>query len=393
MWINPKIIIGNTATGRYYYPRPDIVELIWDEIDKGNHVLIAAPRRVGKSSVMKHMTKNAPSQCKCIFENVQGIDSEQGFYKVLYDLIKSCMNNVQKSERWLKDIISKTTLEEISIDGNIKLGTTNINYLDAINNVLPKLNGKEVRIVLFVDELPEVLHKLHRQGKTQEASSILKNLRRWRQDDDFKNFSLVLAGSIGIHHVVKSIEGRTTDTNDFGPVDFESLSPEEARNYIQWATDNGATIQYTPGLTEYLLLKIEYHLPYFINLMLDQINKKAKKEKKTKITTTDIDDAFDHVVKTSDHFRDWKNRIFNYMAPDEAAFQNSILCHIAYNNIISVQKVHDLAVKYNTENNYIDLLSGLERDGYIKEKNGQYIFLSPFLKSFWKRENPLYNES
>lgn len=57
-WINPKIIIGNTATGAYYYDRPDIVANIWEQIMIGNHVLLAAPRRVGKSSIMKFMIAN-----------------------------------------------------------------------------------------------------------------------------------------------------------------------------------------------------------------------------------------------------------------------------------------------------------------------------------------------
>ena len=39
-WINPNIIIGNTATGNYYFPRPQIEADIWSEIEKGNHVLI-----------------------------------------------------------------------------------------------------------------------------------------------------------------------------------------------------------------------------------------------------------------------------------------------------------------------------------------------------------------
>jgi energy-coupling factor transporter ATP-binding protein EcfA2 len=71
-WVNPKTIIGNTATGNYYYDRPNIISNIWDEIEKGNHVLLAAPRRVGKSSVMKHMVKTCPPNYKCIFNNIPG---------------------------------------------------------------------------------------------------------------------------------------------------------------------------------------------------------------------------------------------------------------------------------------------------------------------------------
>ena len=52
-WKSPKTIFGNVATGKYYYPRTDIVEEIWNELEKGSFVLLAAPRRVAKTSVLR----------------------------------------------------------------------------------------------------------------------------------------------------------------------------------------------------------------------------------------------------------------------------------------------------------------------------------------------------
>jgi hypothetical protein len=38
----------------------------------------------------------------------------------------------------------------------------------------------------------------------------------------------------------------------------------------------------------------------------------------------------------------------------------------------------------------MELMHGLERDGYVVEKNNRYQFLSPFLQAFWKKDNPVY---
>lgn len=55
-WIPPRTTVGNAATGNYYFERSYINEEIWYEvINKRNYVLMAAPRRVGKSSIMKNM--------------------------------------------------------------------------------------------------------------------------------------------------------------------------------------------------------------------------------------------------------------------------------------------------------------------------------------------------
>jgi uncharacterized protein len=387
-WISPKIIIGPTATGNYYYPRPHIIAEIWEELEKGTNALIAAPRRVGKSSVMIDMVENCPEGYKCIFENIQGIASEEAFYKRFYELIVSCLTFFQKAQAWGKEVWKEFKIDEISKEG-IKLKDGKVNYLEEISNLLPKLNNKQIKIILFIDELPEVLHNLHKANRTEEAASILKNLRKWRQEDEFKNLLLVLAGSIGIHYVVKAIGGRTTDLNDFKAIKFEVLTSDEAEHYIKWSTSNGATIQYNEGLSNRLLSKIQYYVPYFINLMLDEINRTAKKKNNSIITPDDIDIAFENVVKNSDHFKDWKNRLFEYMPQEDAHFLNDILIHIAHNDNIGKQKIHDIATAHNKVMERMDLIEELEKDGYIIEQEDKHIFLSPFLKSFWKRNNPL----
>lgn len=389
-WINPKIIIGNTATGDYYYDRPSIVADIWEQIIIGNHVLLSAPRRVGKSSVMKFMMDNCNNNYKCIYKNIQGLDSADTFFQSIYELIKSCLTRGQKTTEWLR-LLKETDIEEVSITGSLKIRERSINYLEAINNLLPKLKQNEFKIVLFIDELPEVLHNLNKNDKKEDAIAILKNLRRWRQEDQYKNFNLVLAGSIGINYVIKTIEGRNVDCNDFHKVKFEALTTHEAIDYIRWATGNKATIQYTQELMEHLLLKIKYCLPYFINLMLHEINSKARKERIIEISINNIDDAFNSVVKNSDHFKDWKSRLFDYMPFLDAEFVNEILIYIAHKNTISKQKLYDVAIKHNKKHNYMDFIDGLEEDGYITEENESYIFVSPFLQAFWKRNNPVYH--
>lgn len=125
--------------------------------------------------------------------------------------------------------------------------------------------------------------------------------------------------------------------------------------------------------------------------MLDEINKKARKTFNTDIKETTINDAFDAVIKNSDYFEEWKNRLFSYFPTDESDFMNEILTYIGHEGIISPQKLYDLAVKHKQTRQYMTLIDGLERDGYITEQNQNYVFVSPFLKAYWKRSNPIYH--
>jgi hypothetical protein len=382
-WIPPKVIIGSKATGEYYFNRQNIVDEIWEAIDKGIHILLAAPRRVGKTSVMVHMVENCGEDYRCVFENIQGITSENEFYKRIYELILNCLRQDKKLVTKLGDFLKEINLIEINVKGTAKFGDKKeIDYLNSVNQIIPKLAG--TKVVLFLDELPEVLHKLYKNGEKEQASGIIKNLRKWRQEEQFGSLCFVLAGSVGIHHVVKTIEGRTSDLNDHHQVDFEALSTNEADEYVSWAT-HGATIQYDDILKPYLLKKVSHFIPYFINLMLNEIHSTAKKKRDAKISTDDIDKAFDKIIKQSEYFKDWRNRLFDYFPENVAKFLDYILTYISHGEGISKLKLYDAARAYSLVSECIDLMGDLEKDGYIYEKDDSFYFVSPFLKSYWKR--------
>ncbi|MBN8679150.1 MAG: ATP-binding protein [Chitinophagales bacterium] len=390
-WTNPKVTIGNTAEGTFYFPRPFIEESIWEEIEKGNHVLIAAPRRVGKSSVMLALAENCPENTRCLFQNIQGIKSEAEYYRRFYELLLQCLNQFDRGLKWVAQFVKGIKIEEITLDG-VKFGDKNdINFEQELKSLLTKIAESEVRVVLLLDELPEVLNNLRKQNRGEEAGNILNHLRELRQNPKLRNrLNLVLAGSVGIQHVVKAIEGRIADINDFNPVAFDPMTRTEALNYIHWATKD-ATVQYKPALAEYLLDQVRHYIPYFLNLMLDEINKAARRANDPAIDSSHVNLAFQAIVVNSDHFKEWKNRLNDYFEPAEKAFLMEVLVHIAHKDNISPQILYDFAIKHQLQYAYMELVHGLEHDGYLTEQAGQYRFVSPFLQAFWRRDNPIYN--
>ncbi len=390
-WIEPKIIIGKDATGSFYYQRNEIENEIWQEIQKGNNILIAAPRRVGKTSVMKNLVENKKEGYKLIFRNVQGIDNEENFYKEIYELIIKCLSIFKTSREIIESYFKKNKITEISWSGGIKIDCDKINYLEEINHIIPMLDKNGETVVLLIDELPEVLHNLHKKGQNDVAKNINKNLRHWRQESGYEKLQFVLAGSIGIHYVVNLIEGRSSDINDLNKIYYKPLDDEkgEVNDYIDWVTKE-ATIKYDDKLKQHLKSKIQYFVPYFINLMLNEIDKKAFKNSNSKITNAEIDAAFESIIRNN-HFEDWKKRLSDYMPAIDFKFVNDVLKHIAHKNQITIQEIYDKAIKFEKEDDYMSFIKDLKQDGYLVENDGKYIFISPFLKEFWKLDNPIYN--
>ena len=390
-WKSPsKIVLGSVATGANFYPREDIIENIWEKIENNAHVLIAAPRRVGKTSLMKAMLATEREGFCIAFESIQNVKSEKDLYKRIYNLMYDSLSKKEKLKEGLKSWIKTKGIKAIDIKGKLELEKVEIDYLKEINRIAEKITEHNETVVLLIDELPEVLFTIFKAGQVDEAKAILKTLRVWRQDDAFKKLKFVFAGSVGIHFVVRHIEGRTSDLNDLTKVNYEPLTVIEAKNYIDWATEN-VTIQYNENLKEIILQKVNYYVPYFINLLLTEIDKQARQNENTNINKAEIDIAFDIVVKETEYFADWFNRLKDYLPPTDFSFVNEVLIYTSHKNIITIQAIYNIAVKHNKIETYGVLLRELENDGYIVENKNEFVFISPFLQAFWKKNNPIYN--
>jgi uncharacterized protein len=390
-WIKPKVVTGPIAKGNNYYHRAEIEKKIIELLENENYVLLSAPRRVGKSSLLIYIAENPNDNYQIKFRNIQGVKSETEFYKIIYELIFDCLKSNQKGKQWIENFLKQRRISEIDIKGKIKIDNKTFEYLDELNHLLEKIPANEKTIVLLIDELPEVLHTLNNSGKKDQAISIIKNLRQWRQDKFSEKIKYVLSGSIGIHYVVNNIIGRSSDLNDIKKINVEPFDQQEAIKYIKWAT-KGATVAYSQTLEKYLLEKIIYYVPYFINIMLVAIDEQAHKKNNPKITKEVITVAFEKIVKDNDYFKDWKQRLNDYMPLQDFTFINEVLTHISHKNYATIQEIYDKAIKHDKTLTYMELISDLEKDGYIVEQGDKYVFISPFLKTFWKRNNPIYNE-
>jgi len=130
-------------------------------------------------------------------------------------------------------------------------------------------------------------------------------------------------------------------------------------------------------------------VPFFINLLIDEIDKTCRKNGQRKITANDIDKAFSEVIGNRKHFSDWKKRLQDYMPKEDFAFVNEILIRAAHKEEISIQEIYNLALEHDKKECYMEFIANLKQDGYITEQDEKYVFISPFLKEFWKKDNPV----
>ncbi|MCH8956129.1 hypothetical protein IIA28_12560 [candidate division KSB1 bacterium] len=76
-----RIQTGNPVRGKEFFNREKLIEQAWDLIEAGNHILLAAPRRVGKTSVMYYLMDNPKDGYTIIYLITQSVNNENEFFR------------------------------------------------------------------------------------------------------------------------------------------------------------------------------------------------------------------------------------------------------------------------------------------------------------------------
>jgi uncharacterized membrane-anchored protein YjiN (DUF445 family) len=340
---------------------------------------------------MKDLAENCPEGFAGLYQNIEGVRSGNEFYRRLFELVLQCVHRspVTKAKSFLEKCVQKYSIKEISKSGII-LDIKELNYEREIRDLIPQLKESDIHTVIFLDEFSEVINKLNRQGQKEEAVDILHTLREIRSDDSFKHFTLVFAGSIGLEHVISSID-RPKLINDLHRIITGPLRDPEASQLIRQLT-NEATIQLSDEVITNIKTTIRHLLPYYIQLMVEELDVMAEEYQQPRVTSEMIGIAFHRVLRKNKNFEDWLERLKSYHV-GAFPFINDILKHTAHNGSITVREIYEIAglEKYQRTEDYMNFVDQLVDDGYLEEKESHvYSFISPFLHQFWLKKFPVY---
>lgn len=386
-WTHPRTITGGTAEGNRYFPRTSIEEAMWREIDKGNHIRFNAPRRSGKTSVMKAIAKNPPSGYRCIYQNISSDDTAQEFYARLLHLLLKELSGIQAFKAKFTHWITEHGISEVGTTG-LKISQKDGDNKQRFLALLPELKETDIKIVLLLDEFPDVIHGITQREGSEAARDVLQTLRSLTHNDDFKgHFTLVLAGSIGLDHIVKKVD-RTVVINVYRKIDVTPLGEDEPNEFISFLL-KGATLQMNRDTRDYLIKKLNRPLPYFIQLIIEQCNDMLHKEGRPNLEPSDIDKAWDYLLTQHEHFDDWDYRLRAFFAEDYP-FYVEILSKCAHNSSLSIQEAYDIGLKYGNDITYKAKIDDvLINDGYLLQEGNSLKFISPLLQDWWKNRHPL----
>ncbi len=386
--------VGPPVEGDDFFGRETEIAENWTDIQDGHHVLITAPRRIGKSSLVKRIIKEArDAGWKAAYVDVQGVTDEIGFYKTFVDTL-----NVENETWFTKG--KKAALDafnaalgmleaEWNTDaGTVKLKLAGIKAREKeIKDQISNLLGDKDDLLIAIDELPIFLARLEKEeeGKNR-ISDLLHWLRSYRQQGSRTRW--IFCGSIGMDTFTEKLN-LSESLNDVPKYNLGAFTPSTAVDFLtKLGNDNGLPL--TPANISAILEIIGWPLPFFLQAHFKELNRIKSRQQNNAVTEDDIKQAYQNILKNTTALKTWEERLNEQLTDDDATYCKVILTNICKSKKgLSRKKLFDqLYTRINNTDKCNDKLGFclklLERDGYIiYETDKNYVFRSPLLRDFW----------
>ncbi|MDP9192752.1 MAG: hypothetical protein M3P06_13710 [Acidobacteriota bacterium] len=391
-------ITGSPVEHDDFFDRPRDLARLKREIANGANLLLTAPRRVGKTSLVLRLCEleNQAERC-AVFMNVEGCHDELSFAEKLVDGLSESglhpepLSRVSLVFRKARQALSGLKVGAAGVD--MEMGSADdpdhSTLGRAVESIFRKIESGGKPMLLAIDEMPELLLALSRdEHGTERVSRLLHWLRALRQTYR-KNVRWIFLGSIGLDTFVDDRQLRKA-INDLTPLNLEALDPEEADQFLSLlGKSNGLAL--SAAQRALIIERVGWPLPHHLHLVFHALVDSGA----TEGNAVAVDAAFAHLLlpNSLSQFDTWRHRLDEQFSRSDATVAKDILSHLCthangrkraqvLNALMSTRKSSDPAM---VEDQLARLLLMLQRDGYLLESKGRYAFRSFLLREYWHR--------
>src|SRR2546429_8708676 len=158
-------------------------------------VLLAAPRRFGKTSVMYRLIDEPRHECKIVHADLEHLTEPADLITALIeqlakdDLFSKIVGKLSYFPRtfWsrFRDTFEEIELLKLKIKLREKLRT---GWQEKGEELFKRVAATSNPVIFILDEFPMMIDRMaHSQSHREEAKTMLRWLRRLRQSPDIKN--------------------------------------------------------------------------------------------------------------------------------------------------------------------------------------------------------------
>jgi len=383
-----KNCVGQVVRGSDFWNRKTELETIWDSIDSGSHILLVAPRRVGKTSIM-HKIKDEPKDGYIvIYIDTESADNENEFWHKIFNAMQEeeFVSNLQSKSKELYERFKNIKIKKVSASG-VEFGDgETLDYLAAFETLVKDLEIDK-KLIIMIDEFAQTIENIIKYEDVKNANSLLKAHRTLRQNPKVsEKVTFIYAGSIGLESVVSKINAIKI-INDLNSIKVLPLLRPEAFKFVSQLCIS-TKIELKEEVIYHLLEKVEWLIPFYIQLLIQELKILSRENAESSLDINSINTAIDKALEHRSYFESWQTKLKESFSKKEYLFAKEILNIISENYTMESSAIINIAAKYSLdEDEAKDMIHTLVYDGYINNNENPkvYRYNSPILRQWWNK--------
>ncbi len=394
---------GPWVSGKDFFNRNSEIKRLTALINEGNNILVVAPRRVGKTSLIHEIFRRLDNKetgyhlfvdvqhCSAPEDVITAISMKTAPYAALHEKVLGVLKAFWKQFQDNIESIGSKGLLEIKIREGLKG-----DWQAKGREIMENLAQADRPVTVCLDELPIMLTRLL-GGKTdpdypqrrKEADVFLSWLRSIMGTHQGA-LRFIICGSIGLEPILKR-HGLSHTITQLRPFPLDPWDRPTARGCLM-ALSAGNKIALPDPICEKMLDHLGVYIPHHVQMFFGHLQEDCVKRNAREVSIGDVDRVYHKsLLSTRGHaeLADYEERLLRVLERESVPLALDLLTEAAVKGGFTAETAALLAGRNGLgakDETVREVIAILQHDGYVEldEGTGQWRFISLLLRDWWK---------
>ena len=384
-------VVGKPVHDHNFFGRDTELEDL-QAITEREHVLLLAPRRVGKTSLLHALAKRVDRDGSAIgvYASVAAATSEPQFVQAILSAIYA----TKRGRKLKRGLVARALglgrgVKSVKVVGSgVDLETRAPSWQEDADRAFAAIVKSEIPLLILIDELPVLVLALARSDASGvRVRAFLQWFRNLRQQiAGASKLRFVLAGSIGLDNVTRRHQ-LTETINDLRLWPLGPFQPAAAHEFLNQLAAS-YEVDLGPELRTAVCGIAEWLIPYNLQVIFSELREHSKAAQPTMAI---LNATIETLLDRRTYFSHWDERLHDALGEPSASIARALLAVCAQDPTGAVSDamnqsiaaiVPDPVERASAFRWIVDVLSN---DGYLVLQDGRWRFRSGLLRRYWVR--------
>lgn len=395
-------LAGTYAIGETFWDRKEDIRLFMDKIREGNHLLLVAQRRMGKTSLMMEAAERLKNDFTTLY-----VDLEKAFDGP--DTIKELgvAAYAHKSLRGkVKDLFANALASIRKSIDTVSIGDVGIHLRDGLDKgtwpskgdgLLEVMAASEKPVLLMFDEIPIMVNRMLKGQDytiTPERKRDVDQFMSWLRRNSIAHqgkIRMVLTGSIGFEPVLHQA-GLSATLNTFHPFDLPPWDRAAAVGCLD-ALAEGYGIRFEDGTQDKMVDMLGCCIPEHVEMFFSHVRDRCHRNHRHEFRKSDVAEVYrDEMLGARGHaaLTHYEERLKMVLGNELSPLAFEMLSEAAITGCLGREQLLALQAGIALEQRspadaQKEIIHVLEHDGYFRGSRKGYVFVSHLVRDWWKK--------